>query len=55
MLIDTSLLAALAAHTRTFSHLRQHYDLRDSTEDQSQRMLNALEPGTMILESKDWK
>ena len=25
-----------------------HYDLRDSVEDESQRMLNAIEPGTEI-------
>lgn len=28
--------------------MRQHYDLRDSAEDQSQRILNALEPGTVL-------
>ena len=25
-----------------------HYDLRDSVDDESQRMLNAIEPGTVI-------
>ena len=28
--------------------LRMNMDLRDTTEDQSQRMLNAIEPGTVI-------
>ena len=28
--------------------LRMHYDLRDSEEDGCQRMLNAIEPGTVI-------
>ena len=28
--------------------MRMHFDLRDSAEDQSQRMLNAIEPGTVI-------
>lgn len=28
--------------------LRQHYDLRDSENDTSQRILNAIEPGTVI-------
>ena len=29
-------------------HLRQNYDFRTNGEDQSQRMLNALEPGTVL-------
>ncbi len=28
--------------------MRMNYDLRNSPEDQSQRMLNALEPGTIL-------
>ena len=28
--------------------MRQNYDLRNSEEDNSQRMLNALEPGTVV-------
>ena len=28
--------------------MRMNMDLRDSAEDQSQRMLNALEPGTVL-------
>ena len=28
--------------------LRQNYDLRNSSEDTSQRMLNALQPGTQV-------
>lgn len=28
--------------------LRMHYDLRNSEEDQSQRILNAMEPGTVL-------
>lgn len=33
--------------------LWQNYDLRNNAEDNSQRMLNALEPGTVLFESKD--
>lgn len=32
-----------------------HYDLRDSEEDQSQRMLNAIEPDTVIIALKNGK
>ena len=28
--------------------MRMNYDLRDSSEDESMRMLNAIEPGTVI-------
>ena len=56
MKLDTTLLDTLTALARTSPRLRQHYDLRDSEEDDtSQRMLNAIEPGTVILECKDGK
>ncbi len=48
MLIDTALLDELTAKAQMTPRLRQHYDLRDSSEDQSQRILNAIEPGTVI-------
>ena len=32
-----------------------NYDLRDSEEDQSQRMLNAIEPDTVIIALKNGK
>ena len=35
-------------HAKADPRLRKNYDLRDSNEDQSQRMLNAIEPGTII-------
>lgn len=35
--------------------LRQNYDLCNSENDNSQRMLNALESGTALFESKDGK
>ena len=46
MLIDKELLDFLTALARTSLH--QHYDLRNSENDDSQRMLNAIEPGTVI-------
>ena len=48
MLIDTALLDSLTAKAQESPRLRMHFDLRDSVEDQSQRMLNAIEPGTVI-------
>lgn len=36
----------LTAQAKASPRLRMNYDLRNSSEDKSQRMLNALEPGT---------
>ena len=38
----------LSAEAKASPRLRVNYDLRNSAEDQSQRMLNALEPGTVM-------
>lgn len=48
MNIDTKLLDILTAQAKASPRLRMNYDLRNSPEDQSQRMLNALEPGTVL-------
>ena len=48
MTIDTALLDSLTAQAKASPRLRMNYDLRNSAEDGSQRMLNALEPGTEI-------
>ena len=48
MNIDKQLLDALTAQAKASARLRMNYDLRNSSEDQSQRMLNALEPGTVL-------
>jgi len=48
MLLDNTLFDELTAQARLNPRLRQHYDLRDSADDTSMRMLNALEPGTVI-------
>ena len=49
MVINTELLDILTAQAKVSPRLRQHYDLRDSADDLSQRMLNAIEPGTVIV------
>ena len=48
MVIDSLLLDKLTALAKASPRLRMNYDLRNSPEDQSQRMLNALEPGTVL-------
>lgn len=48
MLIDKKLLDELTAQAKASPRLRKNLDLRDSEEDDSQRMLNAIEPGTVI-------
>lgn len=48
MLINKELLDNLTAQAKASPRLRQNYDLRDSSNDESQRMLNAIEPGTVI-------
>lgn len=48
MVIDKDLLDELSARAKVSERLRCNLDLRNSTEDQSQRMLNALEPGTVM-------
>ena len=46
--INKELLDALHEQARGSERLRMNYDLRTSTEDTSQRMLNALQPGTEV-------
>ena len=48
MLINDKLLNELTEQAKSSPRLRMNYDLRNSSEDQSQRMLNALEPGTPL-------
>jgi len=48
MIIDNQLLDTLSAQTKENPRLRKNYDLRNSEDDNSQRMLNALEPGTVM-------
>jgi hypothetical protein len=48
MLITRELLDELTARAKASDRLRMHFDMRDSAEDGSMRMLNAIEPGTVI-------
>ena len=48
MIIDTNLLDALTAQAKASPRLRMNLDLRNTPADQCQRMLNALEPGTVM-------
>lgn len=48
MIIDQKLLDDLSAQAKANPRLRQSYDLRTTPDDNSQRMLNALEPGTIM-------
>lgn len=48
MTITQALLDNLTAQAKASPRLRMNYDLRDSEQDQSQRMLNAIEPGSPL-------
>lgn len=48
MIIDKKLLDDLSAQAKANPRFRQSFDLRTTPEDNSQRMLNALEPGTIM-------
>lgn len=46
--ITQAILDDLTVQAKSSPRLRMNLDLRDSTEDQSQRMLNAIEPGSEV-------
>ena len=48
MRIDQTLLDELTEQAKASPRLRMNYDLRNSEKDLSQRMLNAIEPGSVI-------
>lgn len=48
MVITKEMLDELSAQAKASERLRCNLDLRNSAEDLSQRMLNALEPGTVM-------
>ena len=48
MKITQALLDKLTEQAKASPRLRMNYDLRNSEADQSQRMLNAIEPGSEI-------
>ena len=48
MKITQALLGKLTAEAKLSPRLRMNLDLRNGEEDQSQRMLNAIEPGSEV-------
>ena len=48
MKIDNILLDKLTAEAQASPRLRRNLDLRNSDADSSQRMLNAIEPGSVV-------
>lgn len=46
--IDNTLLDSLTSQAQTSPRKRMNYDLRNSSEDSSQRMLNAIEPDSEV-------
>ena len=48
MIIDKKILDELTENAKATPRLRCNLDLRNSAEDKSQRMLNALEPGSIM-------
>ena len=48
MKITQVLLDSLTEQAKVSPRLRMNYDLRNSPEDKSQRMLNAIEPGSPL-------
>lgn len=48
MKITQAILDGLTEQAKASPRLRKNYDLRNSAADNSQRMLNAIEPGSVI-------
>ena len=48
MVINKGILDNLTAQAKASPRLRMNLDLRNSSEDGSQRMLNVIEPGTVM-------
>ena len=48
MILNKRLMDDLSAQAKENPRLRQAFDLRTTPEDQSQRILNAVEPGTIL-------
>lgn len=48
MIVTKEILDELTEKAKVSERLRANLDLRNTPDDQSQRMLNAIEPGTML-------
>ena len=47
-IIDEVLLNNVSTQAKAFSRLRMNYNFHQSLEDKCHRMLNAVEPGTVV-------
>lgn len=54
MIITQAILDELTAQAKASPRLRLAYDLRNTLEEDSQRMLNAIEPGTEVPIHRHW-
>ena len=48
MIIDNNLLDQVSAQAKASPRLRMNYNFHQSLEDKCHRMLNAVEPGTVV-------
>ena len=48
MIIDNKLLEDMTRQAQSSPRLRMNFDMRNTPDDKSQRMLNAIEPGTVM-------
>jgi hypothetical protein len=48
IIFNEDFMASLLEEAMKSTRLRQNFDLRNGTEDTSQRMMNALQPGTVV-------
>ncbi len=48
MIITQAILDRLTEQAKASPRLRMNMDLRNSDQDQSQRMMNAIEPGSVV-------
>jgi cupin fold WbuC family metalloprotein len=48
MIIDNKLLDEVSAKAKTSPRLRMNYNFHESLDSKAQRLLNALEPGTIL-------
>ena len=48
MVVDKKMLDEMTAKAKENPRLRCNLDMRNSDDDQSQRMLNPLEPGALV-------
>lgn len=54
MVINKKILDDLTEQAKVSARLRVAYDLRTTPDDNSQRMLNAIEPGTIVPIHRHW-